>query len=312
MLTSDLTDSYVRHKLKGNNLMFIVRNILVILIIILSGSNVNLYAQEVIDNREEKIKKPLYKPFIERYVLDELKQLRQDQSTLRVEVAEKVANAKLDSSDRVIRYTADTTNIIFYIITAAASILVFLGWKSLRDIKDKIEFITTEKLSILTQEYESRLDELENKLKNRSEQIIATQEEVSSSNTIHSLWMRAGLEKSDQEKLNIYDHILEINPDDTEALTYKADVLLDLGEIKWALSLSNQAIENDSNYALAYWQRACAKAMLEQESEALEDIKMAIKLTGSLKDEIVDEIYFEKLKSNHDFLSLMEETDSMA
>jgi tetratricopeptide (TPR) repeat protein len=292
--------------------MFIVRNILVILIIILSGSNVNLYAQEVIDNREEKIKKPLYKPFIERYVLDELKQLRQDQSTLRVEVAEKVANAKLDSSDRVIRYTADTTNIIFYIITAAASILVFLGWKSLRDIKDKIEFITTEKLSILTQEYESRLDELENKLKNRSEQIIATQEEVSSSNTIHSLWMRAGLEKSDQEKLNIYDHILEINPDDTEALTYKADVLLDLGEIKWALSLSNQAIENDSNYALAYWQRACAKAMLEQESEALEDIKMAIKLTGSLKDEIVDEIYFEKLKSNHDFLSLMEETDSMA
>lgn len=291
--------------------MFIVRNILVILIIMFSGSNINLYAQEIIDSGDEKINKPLYKPFIERYVLDELKQLRQDQSNLRVEVTEKVANAKLDSSDRVIRYTADTTNIIFYIITAAASIIVFLGWNSLRDIKDKIEFITTEKLSVLTQEYENRLDELENKLKNRSEQIIATQEEVSNSNTIHSLWMRAGLEKSDQEKLNIYDHILEINPDDTEALTYKADVLLDLGEIKWALSLSNQAIENDSNYALAYWQRACAKAMLEQESEALEDIKMAIKLTDTLKDEIADEIYFERLKSNHEFLALMEETDSM-
>jgi len=292
--------------------MFIVRNILVILIIMLSGSNINLYAQEIIDNGEEKINKPLYKPFIERYVLDELKQLRQDQSTLRVEVTEKVANAKLDSSDRVIRYTADTTNIIFYIITAAASILVFLGWKSLRDIKDKIEFITTEKLSILTQEYENRLDELENKLKNRSEQIIATQEEMSDSNAIHSLWMRSALEKSDQEKLKIYDQILEINPDDTEALTYKADVLLDLGEIKWALSLSDQAIEHDADYALAYWQRACAKAMLGQENDAIEDIKMAIKLTDSLKDEIADEVYFEKLKSNHEFLALMEETDSMA
>ena len=292
--------------------MFIVRNILVILIIMLSGSNINLYAQEIIDNGEEKINKPLFKPFIERYVLDELKQLRQDQSTLRVEVTEKVANAKLDSSDRVIRYTADTTNIIFYIITAAASILVFLGWKSLRDIKDKIEFITTEKLSILTQEYENRLDELENKLKNRSEQIIATQEEVSNSNAIHSLWMRAALEKSDQEKLNIYDQILEINPDDTEALTYKADVLLDLDEIKWALSLSDQAIEHDADYALAYWQRACAKAMLGQENDAIKDIEMAIKLTDSLKDEIADEIYFEKLKSNHEFLALMEETDSMA
>jgi len=284
--------------------MFIVKNIFIILIITLSSSNINLYA-------EEKIEEPLYKPFIERYILDELKQLRKDQLTLRVEVIDKVADAKLDSSDRVIRYTADTTNIIFYIITAAASVLVFLGWKSLRDIKDNIESITSEKLSTLTKEYENRLNEIEDKLKNRSEQIIATQEEVSNSNLIHSLWMRAGLEKSNQEKVNIYDHILDIKPDDTEALTYKADALLDLGEIKWALSLSNQAIEHDEKYALAYWQRACAKAMLEQESEALEDIKIAINLTETLKDEIPSEIYFEKLKSNHDFKALMEEIHSI-
>jgi len=291
--------------------MFIVKNIFIILIITLSSSNINLYAEEKINNPEEKIKEPLYKPFIERYILDELKQLRKDQLTLRVEVIDKVADAKLDSSDRVIRYTADTTNIIFYIITAAASVLVFLGWKSLRDIKDNIESITSEKLSTLTKEYENRLNEIEDKLKNRSEQIIATQEEVSNSNLIHSLWMRAGLEKSNQEKVNIYDHILDIKPDDTEALTYKADALLDLGEIKWALSLSNQAIEHDEKYALAYWQRACAKAMLEQESEALEDIKMAINLTETLKDEIPNEIYFEKLKSNHDFKALMEEIHSI-
>lgn len=281
-----------------------------ILIITLSGNGIDLYAQEKIDMPEEKINEPLYKPFIERYILDELKQLRKDQSTLRVEVTEKVADAKLDSSDRVIRYTADTTNIIFYIITAAASVLVFLGWKSLSDIKDNIESITSEKLSTLSKEYENRLNEIESKLKNRSAQIIATQEEVSNSNLIHSLWMRARLEKSDQEKINIYDHILEIKPDDTEALTYKADVLLDLGEIKWALSLSNQAIENDEKYALAYWQRACAKAMLDQESDALEDIKMAINLTETLRDEIPNEIYFEKLKSNHEFQSLIEDIDS--
>ena len=290
--------------------MFIAKNIFMILIITLSGNGIDLYAQEKIDMPEEKINEPLYKPFIERYILDELKQLRKDQSTLRVEVTEKVADAKLDSSDRVIRYTADTTNIIFYIITAAASVLVFLGWKSLSDIKDNIESITSEKLSTLSKEYENRLNEIESKLKNRSAQIIATQEEVSNSNLIHSLWMRAGLEKSDQEKINIYDHILEIKPDDTEALTYKADVLLDLGEIKWALSLSNQAIENDEKYALAYWQRACAKAMLDQESDALEDIKMAINLTETLRDEIPNEIYFEKLKSNHEFQSLIEDIDS--
>ena len=278
--------------------MSIVKNILLILVIALTF-NINLQAEET--------EKPLAKPLIERYILDELKQLRQDHSGLKIEVAEKVANARLDAADRVIRYTADTTNIIFYIITAAASILVFLGWKSLRDIKDNIESITSDKLSVLTNEYENRLNELEKKLKNRSEQILATQEEISTSNLIHSLWMRAALEKSEQEKINMYDQILEINPDDTEALTYKADALLDLGEIKWALSLSNQAIENDEGYALAYWQRACAKAMLEQESEALEDIKIAIDLTESLKEEIINEVYFEKLKSNLEFRALIED-----
>jgi len=292
--------------------MFKVNHILLILIITLSGLSINLYAQEVIEQPEETLTEPLFKPFIERYILDELKQLRMEQSTLRVEVSQKVADAKLDSSDRVIRYTADTTNIIFYIITAAASVLVFLGWKSLRDIKDNIESITSEKLSILTDEYENRLNELESKLKNRSEQIIATQEEVSNSNLIHSLWMRAGLEKSEQEKINIYDHILEIKPDDTEALTYKADSLLDLGEVKWALSLSDQAIENDGTYALAYWQRACAKALLEQEDEALADIQVAISLTESLKDEIKNEVYFDKLRSNHMFQTLINDTDSLA
>lgn len=292
--------------------MFKVNHILLILIITLSGLSINLYAQEVIEQPEETLTEPLFKPFIERYILDELKQLRMEQSTLRVEVSQKVADAKLDSSDRVIRYTADTTNIIFYIITAAASVLVFLGWKSLRDIKDNIESITSEKLSILTNEYENRLNELESKLKNRSEQIIATQEEVSNSNLIHSLWMRAGLEKSEQEKINIYDHILEIKPDDTEALTYKADSLLDLGEVKWALSLSDQAIENDGTYALAYWQRACAKALLEQEDEALADIQVAISLTESLKDEIKNEVYFDKLRSNHMFQTLINDTDSLA
>lgn len=292
--------------------MYIVRNILATLLILLSGSNVDVHAQEKSDVDVEQLKKPLYRPFIERYILDELKQLRQDQLVLRVDVADKVANARLDASDRVIRYTADTTNIIFYIITAAASVLVFLGWKSLRDIKDNIESITSEKLSKLTKKYEDRLNELENKLRIRSNQIIATQEEVSNSNLVHSLWMRAGLEKSDQEKINIYDSILEINPDDTEALTYKADVLLDLGETKWALSLSNQAIEHDSSYALAYWQRACAKAMLDQESDALTDIKLAIDLSESLKEEIASEVYFDKLKSNTEFQTLIEEINSVA
>ncbi|MCG8427649.1 MAG: hypothetical protein MI754_09865 [Chromatiales bacterium] len=270
-----------------------------------SGIYAKTQENENSSNKQNQIDAPLYKPFIERYILDELKLLRQDQQMLRAEVSERVAAAKLDASDRAIRYTADTTNNIFYIITASASVLVLLGWRSLRDVKNNIETITSEKVSHLTNEYEKRLNEIEEKIKIRSEQIIIAQEEISKSNLIHSLWMRAGLEKSDQEKINIYDQILEIKPDDTEALTYKADALLDIGEIKWALSLADQAVEQDEKYALAYWQRACAKAELGRQSEAIEDVKVAIQLSETLVEEVENEKFFESLKSSQAFREMV-------
>lgn len=283
-----------------------IKSIITLIFLFLINSMPALFADTALNTTNgnqaaKQITKPLYTPLIERYILDELKQLRQDQQGMKAELIEKVAIARLDASDRAIRYTADTTSSIFYIITAAASILVLLGWKSLRDIKDNIESITSKKLADLTQVYENRLDELERKIKRRSEQIIAAQHKIANTDVLHALWIRTGLALSEQEKIDIYDEILEINPGDIEALVYKADALLDLEEDKWALSLADMAIEQDNEYALAYWQRACAKAKLEQYDESVEDIKTAIELSESLSDEIESETYFEKLKDNAKF-----------
>lgn len=256
---------------------------------------------------EVLIEEPLYKPFIERYILDELKLLRQDQQSLRGELAEKVAMARIEATDRAVGYTADTVNIVFYVITMAASILVVVGWKSFRDIRTNIEAVTAAKVSDLIEEYEKRLDLLEEGVRVRTQQIIATQEEISNTNVIHSLWMRAGLEKSEQEKVKIYDKILEIKKNDIEALTYKADSLLDLGEVKWALSLADQAVEQDESYALAYWQRACAKVELGRLDEAVEDIRAATGLSEALREEVSTEDSFEKLKGYPAFQELLGE-----
>ncbi len=254
---------------------------------------------------EPTFTKPLYKPFIERYVLDELKQLRIGQQQLEVRVTEKVAGAKLEASDRAIRYTADTTNNIFYIITAAATMLVLLGWKSVRDVRASMEDITTQKISQLVEEYEQRLGEIEKKMRKRSEQILSNQEQIALTNNIHSLWMRAGLEKSEQEKINIYDQILELRPDDVEVLTYKADALLEIGEKKWALSLADQALEHDNEYSLAYWQRACAKAETGLIDEAVEDLETAINLSDTLKKEVAGEKSFKNLAGNEKFEQIL-------
>ncbi|MBS2100213.1 tetratricopeptide repeat protein [Carboxylicivirga linearis] len=259
------------------------------------------------DNTENNLEEPLFKPFIERYILDEIKSLREENQRLKAQVTEQIAEAKLESSDRAIQYTTSTINNIFYIITAAASLLVLLGWRSLNDIKKSIKIDTAKKIQTLTGDYESRLQQIEKKMMERSKIIIETQQEITNTNSIHSLWMRAGLEKSEEEKISIYDEILEIKPNDIEAMTYKADALLEIGEVRWALNLTNTAIEHDNEYSLAYWQRACAYSQLDKQVDAIKDIEKALELSETLKDEIQHEKHFDNLRNNKHFKSLIKE-----
>lgn len=273
--------------------IYIMKTIAVFLLITIS---LNAFA----DSTFTSLKRPL----IERYVLDELKALRSQQEKLKTDVTGMVAGAKLESSDRAIEYTTATTNNIFYIITAAASLLVLLGWKSLSDIKSSMKLSTQKSLSDLTQKYEDRLEAIEHKMQERSKVILEAQERISATTQIHSLWMRAGLEKSEEEKINIYDEILELNPNDIEALTYKADSLLEINEVRWALNLSNIAIEKDDEYALAYWQRACAYAQMGKTEDAINDIKTATTLSEPLKGELGNEKHFKLLSNNEYFKDL--------
>lgn len=257
------------------------------------------------NTKVDTIEKPLYKPFIERYILDEVKSLREENQKLRAQVTKQIAESKLESSDRAIEYTTSTVNNIFYIITAAASLLVLLGWRSLSDIRKSIKIDTSKKIQTLTGDYENRLQQIEKKMMERSKVIIETQQEISNTNSIHSLWMRAGLEKSEEEKISIYDEILDINPNDIEAMTYKADALLEIGEIRWALNLLNTAIEHDEEYSLAYWQRACTYALLDKQDEAIKDIEKSLELSGATTEELENEKHFKKLHNNKQFKSLI-------
>lgn len=245
------------------------------------------------------------KPLLERYIFDELKSLRIDYQEMKTDVAEKIAQNKIQNNDRIIEYTTHTLNNIFYIVTIAASLLVLLGWRSIGDMKNSVNAEINKKIDHITQKYEERLTEMETKIKSRSEEIIANQEEISNTNVVHSLWMRAGLEKSNREKIKIYDQILDIKNNDVEALTYKADTLLDMDKTALALELSNKAIELDNNYSLAYWQRACANAELERYSEAIEDIRRAIAISNPLFDKINDEEHFAKLQNFDEFKKLI-------
>jgi tetratricopeptide (TPR) repeat protein len=274
----------------------------IILWISLSFFSLATVAAEQQEQKPEKTSN--YQPLIERYILDELKSLRQDQQQLRADIEEKVAHARIDATDRAVRYTADTLNNMFIIITTAASILVLMGWRSMRDVKSKLNEVVETKINELTSEYEERLHQLEGKLRKRSQEIIDAQEDISKSNEVHSIWMRAGLETNMHQKIKLYDEILAINPEDIEALIYKADAAFELGDYEWAFSLANRAIDQDEDYGLAYWQRACANAANGATQEAISDIKIAIDKAPKLVDELEREPAFEELHKLEEFEAL--------
>jgi len=248
-----------------------------------------------------QVQKPMFQPLMERYILDELKAVRQDQQKLREDVTKQVTHAQLDTADRAITYTTDTINNVFFIITATASILVLVGWNSLRDVKNKVEDIVNTRVSVITNEYEARLNTFEEKLRERSEEILKNQEKISVTNEVHSLWMRANLESDVSNKIEIFDEILNRKPEDVEAIAYKADALLELNETAEAIELCNQAIDIDSDYGYAYWQRACAYALTHKHADALADIKMALDYSPNLRNELLHESAFASLHDNTSF-----------
>jgi len=252
-----------------------------------------------------ELKQLLEKPLVERYILDELKDLRIENMKLRNEVERRISKNEVQQTDRAARYMTDTIGNIFYLIAAATSILIFAGWNSLRDIRNKTETIVEERVNQITKKYNVRMQSLQDEMTLQSEKILDNQNKIYNTQYIHSLWIRSNLETNPQSKIDIYDEIININADDAEVYAYKADAVLDMDEYEWALNLSNKAIEIDPEYGYAYWQRSCANAVLHNKNEALIDLETAIQKSPNLKDEIESEELFENLKDSEEFKKLL-------
>ncbi len=278
---------------------FSIKFLLFFILILSSG---NLYAK---DKENTGLKPLLERSLMERYILDELKSLRIENLKLRNEVEKRMTKMHTEQTDRAARYMTDTIGNIFYLIAAATSILVFSGWNSLRDIRSKTENIVEERLNKITQKYNTQMESLEKEITLQSKKILENQNKIYNTQYVHSLWMRSNLETNVQSRIEIYDEILKVNPNDAEAYAYKADAVIDIDEYEWALNLSNKAIEIDNDYGYAYWQRSCANAALGHTNESLSDLIIAIEKSPNLHDEIVNEKLFENLKENEEFKKLL-------
>ncbi len=237
----------------------------------------------------DQLEEPMYSPFIERYMLDELKQLRIDLSNQRADLIQQVVDREINSIDRGVTYATNTVTYFFYLIAAVSSILVLLGWNSLRDIKEKMGTLADEEVGKLVNAYEVRLRGIEKQLTQKSMHIDANREEIERTQEIHSLWLRANQEQASANKIAIYDQILAIKPEDCEALTYKADVVLELGEPQWAINLCQQALSIDSDNAHAFYQLACAHTSLGHYEEGIHFLAEALNRAETYRESLMQD-----------------------
>nr|WP_010133476.1 tetratricopeptide repeat protein [Microbulbifer agarilyticus] len=256
------------------------------------------------------LEKPLYSPFIERYVLDELKQLRVDMAAQKVSLTENIVDRQLSAADKAITYATDTITYFFYLIAGFSSLLVIMGWTSIRDVKEKVHTLANQEISSLVEQYEARLRSIEEQLSEKTQHIEDNRDEIELTQEIHSLWLRAGREQTPTSKIAIYDQILNLRKDDGEALTYKADAVLELDEPQWAINLCLQALEIDNQNGNAYYQLACAYAYLEQPEEAVSYLQKALDISPAYRDEALEDSAFDQLHDCDDFSKLVGSAES--
>nr|WP_237721333.1 hypothetical protein [Vibrio fluvialis] len=243
----------------------------------------------------------LDRPLMERYILDELKSLRQDQQDLERRVTVQITDRELAVADKSMNYANVTVTYFFYIIAGVASLVALVGWQSLREVKHNTREMADKRLNKIAMEYEKKFVALERDLKRKTRIITENNREIEIINEIHNLWLRAQSVQTADQRIEVYDEILKIRPGDLEALTYKADAAMEIREYHWAMSLCNRVLELDESNGPALYQRACAYARLGAEEQALEDIQRAIDTSPSLRDLVADEADFESLYGNKKF-----------
>lgn len=269
------------------------------------AANPAITKEEAATQAVEALDAPLYSPFIERYVLDELKQLRVDLAAQKNELVQQIVDRELQSVDRGVTYATDTITYFFYLIAASSSVLVLVGWRSIRDIKEKVHLVAEEEISRLVNRYEERLHAIEHQLSQKTRHIEENREEIELTREIQSLWLRAAQEVKAINKIDVYDQILALNSRDCEALTYKADAVLELGEPQWAVNLCLQALALDSQNAHAFFQLACACTQLGKFDDAVGYLEKALAHSEKYRDLILEDSALQQLRDYAPFKELL-------
>jgi tetratricopeptide (TPR) repeat protein len=112
------------------------------------------------------------------------------------------------------------------------------------------------------------------------------------------------LERYD-EALAAYNKAIELNLFDEDVYNSKGNTLIALGKYEEAIESYNKALELDDKFAVVYFNKAICYIHLDNVTETLSNLKKAFELEVSLKELARTYSDFNKIRTNQEFMQLI-------
>lgn len=252
----------------------------------------NVFAQESdlsVEQESVNIVIPDEMSFTDRFIITELKDLRVDQESLRREMLTEIQEKELATVDRALSYSANTVNFFFVLLTIVIMGFWIVWWKTVWDIKKATKNSLDKEASKIIKNFQMKIEELEKEQK------------------VNILWRQYNILESDMEKMNILDRINYIKPESQYLTIERSNVYLSMWIYDKVIELSDDIISSDrtKHEAQAYFNKACANAMLLNNQDSIDNLTTLLNLAPDYKDSILESEYLVELLKEENIWDLL-------
>ncbi len=240
----------------------------------------------------------------QRFILNELKELRIQLESTRRELNEELNQRELATVDRALSYSGNTVNFLWLIITMAVTGFWLVGWRTMKDVRENLTTNFEKEVQKRVKAEQRKLEEFMKKFEQdqlqQSQDILKNQEFIQQKQEAWYLWSQYNREENPSSKLDLLEKIAFIGLEEDEILihTEKSGIYLELALWDKVIESADKWLEISGDNTTLLYNKASALVMLEQKDEAVKVLSNVIWVNPSMKDEILEDVMFENIQSD--------------
>ena len=235
-------------------------------------------------------------PLKENYILGELKSLRTEMLEMKSAMIEKIAEKELKIAEKSLSYSSNAMNYFFVILAGVVSTFTFLGLRTIKEVKQRVNTIAEKELDKIMNEYQERVSKLENDIQIKGDAILKNQEAIHKTQKLQKIWIKINQEENPYKKLQLYNNLLAIQADfDVEIL--KGRLLLELEEEKESsVQFYDHLVKKYPYKSEGFYYRAKAYLSVNNVDKSIENLEHSISLSSDVKQKIVNDSFWSTIQ----------------